>query len=436
MTVQVITIPHERYDAYCNSSDFIRKHIFPGGHLPSVPVLKEFATKNGLRLDHCRDIGPHYTVTLREWRRRFTEQYDRILALGYDRAFIRKFVWYFVICESSFRAKMIGNHHLRWVKAADTEPTRATKGPLRSGLYVGTVKHARRQVNCTSEAAHRFSYPVMMAYLDLGELDRVFAGRWFWGVDRWAPIAFHRADHFGPKDVPLDTVLRDAVEKKAGRRPTGPITVLTHLRYMGYCFNPITVFYCWTPDGAAVESMVLHVTNTPWQEDVLYVLPAEEGKACRSGTFEAEFPKALHVSPFLSMDYIYKLIASVPGRTIDVTLENHRVAENGASQHEASKVVPFVASVHLERREMTPSTLARFLCYYPILTWQVQLWIHWQAILLFLKGVRVHEVPHPDYALCGSSSLRSAVDLLKHLVLFAGALLWVLPATILRAVGF
>eukprot|EP00667_Euglena_gracilis_P000649 EG_transcript_649 len=432
LMVQVITLPHERYAAYCKSSDFIRKHIFPGGHLPSVETLKEFSTKNGLVLDQCRDIGPHYTVTLRAWRTRFVEQYDRVIELGYDRTFIRKFIWYFAICESSFRAKMIGNHHLRWAKPASgpVDPTAgssplkrslkdASALPLHSGLYEGVVRHTRRQVEGLSPAENVFSYRVMMAYLDLGELDRVFAGRWFWGVDRLAPISFNRADHYGPKDTPLDVCVRDAVERETGRRPHGPITMLTNLRYMGYCINPITVYYCWAEGRSALEAVALHVTNTPWREEILYVLPAQ-GKVSKDGAFTTLFPKKMHVSPFLGMEYEYKLVAELPGQSISVVLENHHKPSDEKSSDQPREV-PFRASAHLSRREITTWTLCRFLCLVPLMTWQVQFWIHYQAVILAFKRVQMFEVEHSNYTLYGSPTARFVVDWLKNIAIFIGA---------------
>jgi predicted NAD/FAD-binding protein/cyclopropane fatty-acyl-phospholipid synthase-like methyltransferase/DUF1365 family protein len=452
LMVQVITIPHERYDAYCKSSDFIRKHIFPGGHLPSVTVLDEFSRANDLALVHCKDIGPHYAVTLKEWCKRFTEQQDKVLELGYSREFFRKFVWYFSICEASFRAKMIGNHHLCWVKGMRpqesigmaprslmTRMKQAIVGgerttPLVSGLYTGVVYHSRRKVAGVSNAENSFEYKVMMAHLDLAELDQVFAGSWLWGVDRPALVSFNRKDHVGPPGVPLDLVIRDLVQKETTRRPQGRITVLTQLRFMGYCFNPITVYYCWSECGTAVETMVLHVTNTPWQEDICYVLPTQ-GKVNDKKEFVTTFNKQLHVSPFLDMDYQYKLVAAPPGSTIQLSLENHRKSSPDAHSDEASTAAPFFASVNLHRQEITTRNLMLFLLTVPLMTWQVQFWIHWQALILFLKKATVFEVDHPKYNFHGSTNLQYLFDLVKHIVLFIGAILWMAPAKVLKTLG-
>ena len=83
--------PCNRYAAYCNCSDFIREHIFPGGHLVCVGACVEAARGTGLSLDCVTDIGPHYAITLREWRQNWEQRREEIQALGYSDRFWRKF---------------------------------------------------------------------------------------------------------------------------------------------------------------------------------------------------------------------------------------------------------------------------------------------------------------------------------------------------------
>jgi hypothetical protein len=87
-------------------------------------------------------------------------------------------------------------------------------------------------------------------------------------VIRPALAWFRRRDHFGDPSLPLDVYVRDLAEQKTGRRPQGPIRLLTHLRYFGYCINPISIYYCFTPDGAEIDTLVAEVTNTPWGERI------------------------------------------------------------------------------------------------------------------------------------------------------------------------
>ena len=92
---------------------------------------------------------------------------------------------------------------------------------------------------------HEFVYRLFMMYLDLDELDSVFRHRWFWSVKRPALARFRRENHLGDATVPLDTAVRDLVLAETGSRPQGPVRLLTNLSYFGYCFNPVSFYYCF-----------------------------------------------------------------------------------------------------------------------------------------------------------------------------------------------
>jgi cyclopropane-fatty-acyl-phospholipid synthase len=111
--VQVITIQDQLYASYRGSSDFIRRYIFPGGHLPSMTALCDaVGTVPGLRIEGVQDIGPHYIRTLREWRERFRGSRRQLEAKGYDERFQRMWEYYFAYCEAGFRAGMLADLHM------------------------------------------------------------------------------------------------------------------------------------------------------------------------------------------------------------------------------------------------------------------------------------------------------------------------------------
>ncbi len=111
--IQVITIPDRRYDAYRRSHDWVRKHIFPGGLLPSLTILTRSMTRHsGLMVDHLENIGDHYALTLAEWHRRFTADRDQAARLGFDRRFQRKWAYYLGTCEAGFRERVLGDLQL------------------------------------------------------------------------------------------------------------------------------------------------------------------------------------------------------------------------------------------------------------------------------------------------------------------------------------
>lgn len=237
---------------------------------------------------------------------------------------------------------------------------------MNSCIYAGSVRHRR-----FAPVANEFSYHLFMVYLDLGELDRVFDGYWLWSTRRPALAWFRRKDHYGDPALPLDACIRDLVARETGRRPAGPIRLLTHLRYFGYCFNPVSFYYCFDEHGT-VEHVVMEVNNTPWGEMHCYVLPRPAGASGESLRFD--FDKTFHVSPFLPMDMTYRSRLTLPRERLFVGLENWR---------EGRKV--FDAHLALDRRPITHAGLARQLALDPLVTARVIGLIMWQALKLWLK---------------------------------------------------
>ncbi len=247
---------------------------------------------------------------------------------------------------------------------------------MNSALYFGTIGHRR-----FTPVAHAFRYRAFLVYLDLGELAEVFRGRRLWSTGRPAPAWFRRADHLGDPARPLDEAVRDRVLADAGFRPAGPVRLLTHLRYWGYCMNPVSFYYCHAADGERVEAIVAEVHNTPWGERHCYVLDCR-GRPADADGWSFTRRKEFHVSPFMPMDVDYTWRFTAPGRNLAVHMENHIAGR---------KV--FDATMALQRRPITTSTLAGALARHPFMTGTVIAAIYWQALRLWLKRVPYH--PHP-----------------------------------------
>jgi DUF1365 family protein len=246
---------------------------------------------------------------------------------------------------------------------------------VNSAVYSGVVQHRRFRPK-----PHSFRFRLFMMYLDLDELPEVLDGHWLWSARRAAPARFHRADYHGDPAVPLAEAVRRSVEEKTGMRPAGPIRLLTHLRYYGYCFNPVSFYYCFDREGSHVEAILTEITNTPWGERHSYVLPRTPEM---NGVMRFRFAKTFHVSPFMPMDQRYDWRFSPPGRRLAVHMENYDAAG-----------MIFDATMSLRRRELTGATLARALLAYPWMTAGVVTAIHWNALKLWLKGNPVYT--HPE----------------------------------------
>ncbi|HEX4376452.1 MAG TPA: cyclopropane-fatty-acyl-phospholipid synthase family protein [Steroidobacteraceae bacterium] len=115
--IQAITIEDHRYAQALRSVDFIKRHVFPGSFIPSVSaMLASMAGASDMKLFHLEDIGPSYALTLREWRRRFLSQLDRVRAMGYPDRFVRMWEFYLAYCEGGFIERSTGDVQMLLVK--------------------------------------------------------------------------------------------------------------------------------------------------------------------------------------------------------------------------------------------------------------------------------------------------------------------------------
>jgi uncharacterized protein len=242
-----------------------------------------------------------------------------------------------------------------------------------SALYEGKVWHRR-----TTPAEHRFTRPLSMTYLDLSEIDEVMAMHPLWSTGR-SPVSFRRSDYLAPHDLPLDDAVRRCVAEALGATPTGPIRMLSHLRTLGWCFNPISLYWCFDPSGTRVDALVAEVSNTPWHERHAYVVPADGD----GSVIEAELTKALHVSPFLGMDHRYRLRAEAPGDRLAVRI----------SVLEGTGATVLDTGMSLRRRPMVRREMSRVLVRHALQTQRVSAAIHVEAAKLWRKRVPIHRHP-------------------------------------------
>lgn len=246
---------------------------------------------------------------------------------------------------------------------------------IESALYEGTLSHAR-----LGTPAHAFDYRVLMAWLDLAELPGALEAHPLWSARHPAPVRFRRQDFHGDPTVPLDDAVRTTIEGATGHRPAGPVRMLAHLRTWGWSFNPIALYFAFTPDGEAVDTLLAEVTNTPWHERHAYVLPI--------GAPQVEepirFPKAMHVSPFMDLDLDHSLAFSRPGDDrFSVRMDDWRGDER-----------TFAAALRLHRLPLDRRTMGRALRQHPLPAQRVSAGIYWEALKLRAKGAPFRR--HPE----------------------------------------
>lgn len=248
-----------------------------------------------------------------------------------------------------------------------------------SAIYEGRVSRRRLRPK-----AHAFRYNQAMLYVDLDESPELFDVHPLWSARRPAPAWFRRDDYKRPVDLPLAEAVRSEIRERTGETPPGPIRLLTHPRYWGLCFNPVSFYYVFEPDGETLRWVVADVTNTPWRQRHAYVL-GPLGAPDARGEWRPTGDKAFHVSPFMEMHQTYRWLLRTPGERLVVGIENHD--GNGKL---------FEATFSLKRRPLDRAALNRLLWGYPWQTARVLWGIYWQALRLWLK--RIPYVPHPDEA--------------------------------------
>jgi uncharacterized protein len=238
---------------------------------------------------------------------------------------------------------------------------------IASGLFVGTLRHRR-----FAPVAHAFTYPLFMVLLDIDRVSELMHVSAVTSHNRWNWASFDDRDHLGDPSRPLRERLVVDAARHGIDLPAGPIFLLTHLRYLGYGFNPVSFFYCF--DRAEQLRVVLAEVSNTFGGDHRYWLRPDPA----SRTFRAAATKSLYVSPFMPVDLEYAFAFTPPARSLVAHMETSQAGSVG-----------FDATLSLERRPWNAIEIRRALVRYPAMTAHVMAGIHWEALKLWWKGVPV-----------------------------------------------
>ena len=243
-----------------------------------------------------------------------------------------------------------------------------------AALYFGDVMHARLK-----PIGHRFSYRVMSLLVDLDRLDAADRQSRLFGVNRAALYSFNEADH-GERD---GSALRIYAQRCAAQRGIdltgGRVLLLCYPRLLGHTFNPLSAYFCYRADGE-LALMIYEVRNT-FGDIHAYVLPVKPGESSDAGVRQAQ-EKLFYVSPFIGMAMRYHFRASPPGDSVKLRIL------------ETDRDGPLLAATfNGRRRALTTAALLRSFCSLPLVTLKIVAAIHWEALRLWLKGMR--PVPRP-----------------------------------------
>jgi DUF1365 family protein len=310
----------------------------------------------------------------------------------------------------------------------------------RSGLFQGKVKHARFHPR-----HHSFAYPLYIFLMDLEEVNDLMGnyGK-LWPLSHI--VSFRAEDHMkhdptlsnhtnstvhSSKDL-SEKIFQILARNEDARRQTESsnitklmsskthrILLVTQLSYWGYCFNPVSFYYLQNKTTDFIDVMVAEVSNTPWGEMHHYVLrheqPASQEEANDSSNNNKsknarnyKFDKTFHVSPFMEMNYLYDWTFQEE-ITKDVVSDLDVVTSMRDTNLDR---LQFTARMQVQRKTSFWSMLV-FLLQYPMFCLVIQLWIHYEAFWLFVKGIPY--IPHPT----GSETTASRIIGTLMMPLFA-----------------
>jgi DUF1365 family protein len=245
-----------------------------------------------------------------------------------------------------------------------------------SAIYRGQVVHTRFR-----PVRHRLRQKMLWLLLDLDELPNLSRRLRLFSLNRLNLMDFRDRDHGTGSNVPLRMQIEQHL-REAGMEPDGgPIRVLCMPRLLGTVFNPLSVFFCYRVDGRLLA--LLYEVNNTFGERHSYLIPVAEADA-RGPVVRQSCSKQFHVSPFMDMSMTYHFRVTLPEERAMVAIE---------ARDACGAVI--VATYVGTRYALTDVGLLRAFIAQPLLAAQVLGRIHWEALRLWRKGLRLRSKPSP-----------------------------------------
>lgn len=241
---------------------------------------------------------------------------------------------------------------------------------LSSCIYEGSVMHHR-----LSPVQHRFVYKVFSSLIDLDELSELNKLKFF-SVNRFNLFSFHEKDH-GGKQQSLAKQTRSLLEARGYEDAGHTIKLLCYPRILGYAFNPLSIYFCYNSDNQ-LKVILYEVSNTFGSRHT-YLLEVETpAQAIRHGC-----EKKMYVSPFMPMNTAYSFLIQPPEEQISVLIQQ-------TEQVSVDEKRPILkARFSGKKRTISNRSLLMMFCKYPLMTVKVIAGIHWEALQLWRKKLKI-----------------------------------------------
>jgi len=243
---------------------------------------------------------------------------------------------------------------------------------LGSAIYSGTVAHRRLRPKM-----HFLRYRAFWMLFELDELPMLDKSFKRFSHNRLNLFSFHDRDHGDSSGKPLREWVEGHLKAAGIAADGGPIRLLCLPRILGYVFNPISVYFCYLGDGTL--NAILYEVNNTFGQRHSYLIPVEAGNR---RMIEQSCAKQLYVSPFNDMEMSYQFKVMPPDATVAVGID--ALDPRG---------LLITTALSGKRKEFSDSAMMRTFLAHPLLTLKVIVAIHWEALRLWLKGVKITERP-------------------------------------------
>lgn len=242
---------------------------------------------------------------------------------------------------------------------------------MQNAIYTGFVIHNR-----TTPKLHKFRYKLRMFFLDIDNLHSIFKYIPFVSIDKFNLLSFYRKNYFPSKtNLSIRQEIENEIKRHGYDEIPKKIYILTHLAYLGFCYNPVSFYYCYD-DTDQLIFFLSEVNNTPWNERHIYLqkIPKED---INSWTQSKQF----HVSPFLPMNLQYVWKINIPSKQVRIYLA---CVDN--------KII-FRATLKLMQSTLNLKNCLTTFLLSPVITVLTVFRIYWQALIIFSKKIPFYQHP-------------------------------------------
>jgi uncharacterized protein len=240
------------------------------------------------------------------------------------------------------------------------------------GLFAGRTVHER-----FGKVRHRLVYDIYQLLIDVDDVARAVKGLNWLTYNRFGALSFYDRDHGDRSGTPLRAWVEARLSEAGVDLEGGAIRLLTFPRVLGFVFNPISVFFGYSPQGE-LKGVIYEVNNT-FGETHSYVAPAQN-----DAIEHHQAEKVFHVSPFFDVSGRYAFTLRAPQDGLSLVIDKYKDNERD-----------HVATLKAHRLPLTDAALAKSFFTMPFLTLKVVAAIHFEALKLLFKGARYHHKPTP-----------------------------------------